>query len=152
MSFQDVLDNENLQEKQLLIQEEENQKKDKIFTKKKEKENLNNISDELDCLMEIQKEINYMVYQQDVKFDNITQQIENTNNNIETAKNDIKESHKIYWKVAGPVSAGIIGGVVAGPIGFYAGLKGAMLASASAGAGLVTGVGTKLYNSNLRKK
>ena len=151
MSFQDVLDNENLQEKQLLIQEEEYQKKDKINTKKK-KENLNNISDELDCLMEIQKEINYMVYHQDTKFDNITQQIENTNYNIETAKNDVKESHKIYWKVAGPVSAGIIGGVVAGPIGFYAGLKGAMLAGASASAGLATGVGTKLYNSNLRKK
>ena len=147
MSFQDLLEKENIQEKQLLLQKEE----EEIDIRTNNNE-LNTISNEIDVLLEIQKDINYMVYDQDMKIDNITQNIESTNNNIDDAKRDVKESHKIYWKLAGPVSAGIIGGVVAGPIGFYAGLKGAMLAGTAAGAGLATGVGTKVYNSNLRKK
>jgi hypothetical protein len=117
-----------------------------------QEERTNKISSELDTLIELQNDINTLVYEQDQTVDNITQHITNTNANIEIAKADIKESHKIYWKFAGPVSAGIAGAVVAGPVGFYVGMKGALLAGIMAGSGVVSGLGTKAYNMKLRKK
>ena len=57
MSFQDVLEKENIQEKQLLLQTEE--EKTDVKTNNNE---LNIISNEIDTLLEIQKDINYMVY------------------------------------------------------------------------------------------
>ena len=110
----------------------------KIIDEEIEKEELKKINNELDTLLDLQKDINTLIYKQDQVIDNISQNIQTTNNNVEIRKEDIKKSHRIYWKLAGPVSAGILGGVVAGPVGFYAGLKGAMLVGTAAGTGLVT--------------
>ena len=57
-----------------------------------------------------------------------------------------KKAHKIYW-ICRTTSAGIVGSVISGPVGFSAvGLKGLSLAGATLGGGLLAGITSKTYN------
>lgn len=107
---------------------------------------------ELNSLMELQKDINSLLLNQKETLDTIEKNIQSSNNNIEIGKEEIKKSHKLYWKVSGPIGAGITGGIIAGPLGFYAGVKGAMLLGTTAGASVVSGFGAKIYNKIKRKE
>jgi len=107
---------------------------------------------DLNSLIEIQKDINSLLLGQQEKLDIVEKNVVNSEDNIEVGKEEIKKSHKIFWKVSGPIGAGITGGIIAGPVGFYAGVKGAMLLGTTAGASVVSGFGAKIYNKIKRKE
>ena len=132
----DVNNNENTT--QLLT----NNNTNKLNINEQEKECLK----ELNSLMELQKDINCLLLNQKETLNTIEKNIQTSSNNIEVGKEEIKKSHKMYWKVSGPIGAGITGGIIAGPLGFYAGVKGAMLLGTTAGASVVSGFGAKIYN------
>lgn len=138
----DVNNNENTT--QLLT----NNNTNKLNINEQEKECLK----ELNSLMELQKDINCLLLNQKETLDTIEKNIQTSSNNIEVGKEEIKKSHKMYWKVSGPIGAGITGGIIAGPLGFYAGVKGAMLLGTTAGASVVSGFGAKIYNKIKRKE
>lgn len=138
----DVNNNENTT--QLLT----NNNTNKLNINEQEKECLK----ELNSLMDLQKDINCLLLNQKETLDTIEKNIQTSSNNIEVGKEEIKKSHKMYWKVSGPIGAGITGGIIAGPLGFYAGVKGAMLLGTTAGASVVSGFGAKIYNKIKRKE
>ena len=138
----DVNNNENTT--QLLT----NNNTNKLNINEQEKECLK----ELNSLMELQKDINCLLLNQKETLNTIEKNIQTSSNNIEVGKEEIKKSHKMYWKVSGPIGAGITGGIIAGPLGFYAGVKGAMLLGTTAGASVVSGFGAKIYNKIKRKE
>lgn len=134
-----------------IIENNTNKYENKHENKHQQKEEEECIKD-LNSLIEIQKDINSLLLVQQEKIDNVEKNIANSENNIEVGKEEIKKSHKMYWKVSGPIGAGITGGIIAGPVGFYAGVKGAMLLGTTAGASVVSGFGAKIYNKVKRKE
>ena len=101
----DVNNNENTT--QLLT----NNNTNKLNINEQEKECLK----ELNSLMELQKDINCLLLNQKETLNTIEKNIQTSSNNIEVGKEEIKKSHKMYWKVSGPIGAGITGGIIAGP-------------------------------------
>lgn len=105
--------------------------------------------DYLECIRnveqmaEIQQSLNTMLCIQGERIDNIEKNITDTSSKVEKGNNELKKASKIYWKLAGGMTAGIGGAVIAGPIGLYYGIKGYSLLGLATGSGVLTGMGFK---------
>ena len=105
--------------------------------------------DYLECIrnveqmVEIQQSLNTMLCIQGERIDNIEKNITDTSSKVEKGNKELKKASKIYWKLAGGVTAGIGGAVIAGPIGLYYGIKGYSLLGLATGSGVLTGMGFK---------
>ena len=105
--------------------------------------------DYLECIRnveqmaEIQQSLNTMLCIQGERIDNIEKNITDISSKVEKGNNELKKASKIYWKLAGGVTAGIGGAVIAGPIGLYYGIKGYSLLGLATGSGVLTGMGFK---------
>lgn len=140
----------------LLYEERENLKIEKekdVNFKDLEEEKKQECLDELQQLLEIQRDMHNMLLIQDESIETICNNIDKSSVVVSDGKKEIKKAHKIYWKYAGPLSAGIVGSVISGPVGFFAvGLKGLSLAGATLGGGLLAGITSKTYNLKKNKK
>ena len=105
--------------------------------------------DYLECIRnveqmaEIQQSLNTMLCIQGERIDNIEKNITDTSLKVEKGNKELKKASKIYWKLAGGVTAGIGGAAIAGPIGLYYGIKGYSLLGLATGSGVLTGMGFK---------
>ena len=138
MSFREFyLENQNL-----YIKKEDDISDTKFVDKKKEE-----CLRELEQLLELQKDMHTMLITQDENLDYVCDQVDKVSVEVSDGKQEIKKAHKMYWKYAGPLSAGIAGSVISGPLGFFAiGLKGLSLAGATLGGGLLAGITSKTYH------
>jgi len=146
MSFRDhYLENQHIY---LKLKKEDDISYNKLADKKKEE-----CLRELDQLLELQKDMHTMLLTQDESIESICNNVDKASVEVSDGKQEIKKAHKIYWKYAGPLSAGIVGSVISGPVGFFAvGLKGLSLAGATLGGGLLAGITSKTYNLKKNKE
>ena len=99
--------------------------------------------DYLECIRnveqmaEIQQSLNTMLCIQGERIDNIEKNITDTSSKVEKGNKELKKASKIYWKLAGGVTAGI-GGAAITPIGLYYGIKGYSLLGLATGSGVLT--------------
>ena len=99
--------------------------------------------EDVEQMANIQQSLTNILGVQEEHIQSIETNISKTETQVETGNKELKKASKIYWKLAGGVTAGIGGAAVAGPIGLYYGIKGYSLLGLATGSGLITGMGFK---------
>ena len=94
-------------------------------------------------MADIQQSLTNILGVHEEHIQSIETNISKTDIQIESGNKELKKASKIYWKIAGGMTAGIGGAAVAGPIGLYYGIKGYSLLGLATGSGLLTGMGFK---------
>ena len=99
--------------------------------------------EDVEQMANIQQSLTNILGVQEEHIQSIETNISKTETQVESGNKELKKASKIYWKLAGGVTAGIGGAAVAGPIGLYYGIKGYSLLGLATGSGLLTGMGFK---------
>tara|TARA_Y100000590_G_scaffold440191_1_gene565288 strand:- start:604 stop:999 length:396 start_codon:yes stop_codon:yes gene_type:complete len=111
-------------EQQQLEQEQENQQREQYLELYKS----------MECLQEIQKDLNQYINGHRYKFDSIKENIDSTNYNIESGLENLVEAQSLSVKYTPIVLGTVIGALVGGPFGLIPGLKaGTIIGSSSFG-------------------
>jgi len=111
-------------EQQQLEQEQDNQQHEQYLELYKS----------MECLQEIQKDLNQYINGHRHKFDSIRENIDSTNYNIETGLENLVEAQSLSVKYTPIVLGTVIGALVGGPFGLIPGLKaGTIIGSSSFG-------------------
>jgi len=99
--------------------------------------------EDVEQMADIQQSLTNILGVHEEHIQSIETNISKTDTQIESGNKELKKASKIYWKIAGGMTAGIGGAAVAGPIGLYYGIKGYSLLGLATGSGLLTGMGFK---------
>ena len=99
--------------------------------------------EDVEQMADIQQSLTNILGVHEEHIQSIETNISKTDIQIESGNKELKKASKIYWKIAGGMTAGIGGAAVAGPIGLYYGIKGYSLLGLATGSGLLTGMGFK---------
>lgn len=99
--------------------------------------------EDVEQMADIQQSLTNILGVHEEHIQSIETNISKTDTQIESGNKELKKASKIYWKIAGGMTAGIGGAAVAGPIGLYYGIKGYSLLGLATGSGLLTGIGFK---------
>ena len=99
--------------------------------------------EDVEQMADIQQSLTNILGVHEEHIQSIETNISKTETQVESGNKELKKASKIYWKIAGGMTAGIGGAAVAGPIGLYYGIKGYSLLGLATGSGLLTGIGFK---------